>query len=145
MGNVGSTSWHLAFQVLRCNPVAIIGMDLSEKEIERVNEYKICPEELRKKDFHRHYHPFFKTFCWTGPVFETYWESFKSILNFVRPFGVETINCTGGGIVYSDDVACMNFIDFLIKAREGFYDEWPKKLNIEQQKVYDRGGSGNKS
>jgi len=133
-GDVGGFCWQMAFQALKCNPVALIGMDYSEKKLEDLWDYNDyithTPKEVQtvKKFFHRHYNPFFKNFCWSGVVFNLYWDALKSRIDSFYPFGIRTINCTGGGLIYGGRVESMHFHDFLKKAEEGYYDKFHEQL-----------------
>lgn len=134
-GDCGSTSWKVAHG-LHCNPIALIGMDLSEEKLEELFEYyqmlKHFPEEkvIRKENeiitkqqdgqllqaFRRDYNPDFKNYSWTGIVWDSCWQTFRNWIELVnKELKVVTINCSGQGVIHGSTVVGMPFEEFLKK------------------------------
>lgn len=134
-GDCGSTSWKVGHG-LHCNPIALIGMDLSEEKLEELFEYyqmlKHFPEEkvIRKENeiitkqpdgqllqaFRRDYNPDFKNYSWTGIVWDSCWQTFRTWIELVnKELKVVTINCSGQGVIHGSTVVGMPFEDFLKK------------------------------
>lgn len=119
-GDVGGFCWHISHG-LDTNPIALIGMDYGDPVMENLPDYRMYvekggvtkPEEL-KKNFHRHYNPYWKNYRYSGLLFETCWDTFKDRIRIGKKHGRKTINCTGAGLIYDQKaVECMNFEDFL--------------------------------
>jgi len=126
-GNCGSFAINVA-HYMKCNPVALIGMDLSYKIDTPLSETQSYPsfkektgysdEEMWDNELYRTFHhPFFDTDCIVDLIFLTYMEPLRDfwIPKFVKA-GTSIINYTEGGAIYGDGVECGWFKDFL----EGF-------------------------
>jgi len=125
-GNVGTALWSISFSVLNCNPVALIGLDLSYLDgtpIENTSYYeKIIKAaegdiNLAKKYFKRGYNPYFKCYYLTDFVFDSYRKIFLHMASKV-PKEYVTINCTEGGSLFGPYIYCMKFADFLKHYKE---------------------------
>jgi len=123
-GNAGSFGLNLA-HYMKCSTVALIGMDMSYKigtklsETQYYQSYKektgYTDEEMWENElFMTAHHPFFDTDCIIDTMFRTYLEPLRDfwIPEFMRN-GAQIINCTEGGALYSDDIKCGWFKDFL--------------------------------
>lgn len=110
-GNTGSAGWSLA-AFLGHNPIVLIGMDLGWKNKEQVHEYypSIPKGQLEERlGVKRYRHPVFNTTL-VDRVFDVYREAFLSwIKTLKKTMGLETWNCTGGGILYAKGVRCIPF------------------------------------
>lgn len=124
VGNCGSFSWSV-MRYIGCNPIALIGMDLSFKPDLPVKDtiyYKqlrsLCSsdEEMIKEWYRFHTHSFFGTNCYTDYVYDSFCtgsvEKFKA---YKENFGIITQNCTEGGIIDDPAIENMWFKDWLAK------------------------------
>jgi len=120
-GNVGSCLWSVAFSVLGCKRVCLIGMDtgyLDGTPIEKTAYYqqlmRSCNNDVTKvvKYFKRIYNPHFKCYCLVDHVFDSYRKIWQDLSKKV-PSDVLTINCTEGGSLFGGGIYCMKFKDFL--------------------------------
>ena len=123
-GNTGSFAIN-ATNYLRCNPVALIGMDMSYKvgtPLNETNYYKSYKEKTGYTDeemwenemFKKLHHTFFDTECVVDTMFETYADPLKDywIAEFAKN-GTKIINCTEGGALHGDDIECGWFKEWL--------------------------------
>jgi len=123
-GNSGSFALNVA-QHMGCNPIGIIGIDLSYKMNTPLNEtqyYSSYKERTGKSDeemwddevFQKFHHPFFNTDCYTDYMYLSYLEPLRDfwISEFQRQ-GTRIVSCVEGGALYGDDIECMYFNDFL--------------------------------
>lgn len=135
-GNVGSCSWSLACYLmgdyskenLKKYPIGLIGMDLGwpiETPLEETDYfgpyYKMCGGDMEKikENYVEHYNPFFKNRHISCRIFDLYRKTFTTWVEGVKvQDGVQTINCTGGGGLFSDLIPQMHFEDFLKKYKE---------------------------
>lgn len=122
-GNVGTSSWFIAWQILKCNTIALIGInhgweedDPSDLIMSHGNAFdppKINKEsENFKKLFPKIYNPEFNTFCILDPVFQYYSSALKEFISRSPPT-VNTINATEGGCIFGDRITCLKFEKFL--------------------------------
>ena len=124
-GNCGCASWVLSHAILRCTPIALIGIDLGYTEdtlLDETSYYKQFLEgaggdaERAARALWEVYNPYFKVKARIDPVFEHYRQAWLSMLDDVDP-RVETINCTEGGTLFSNDpskrLKYMRFKEFL--------------------------------
>ena len=122
-GNVGTSSWFVAWQILRCTTVALIGInhgweesDSWETIISHGNILDIKNTDRNspsfKKLFKKVYNPDFNCDCILDPVFQFYSEALKEFISR-SPKWVNTINATEGGSIFGKRVKSMKFTDFL--------------------------------
>jgi hypothetical protein len=122
-GNVGTSSWFVAWQILRCTTVALIGInhgweesDSWETIISHGNILDIKNTDRNspsfKKLFKKVYNPDFNCNCILDPVFQFYSEALKEFISR-SPKWVNTINATEGGSIFGKRVKSMKFTDFL--------------------------------
>jgi hypothetical protein len=116
-GNVGSLSWNIA-HYLKCNPIILIGFDLSydDANITKSIYYQAFLQLLKgdKKETKSLYamskHPVFKNKYVLDPIFKSYREMFRNYASTAhRLYGLETINATEGGSVFGDGITCIPF------------------------------------
>tara|TARA_B110000438_G_scaffold201351_1_gene192839 strand:+ start:50 stop:1039 length:990 start_codon:yes stop_codon:yes gene_type:complete len=122
-GNVGTSSWFVAWQILRCTTVALIGInhgweesDSWETIISHGNILDIKNTDRNspsfKKLFKKVYNPDFNCDCILDPVFQFYSEALKEFISR-SPKWVNTINATEGGSIFGKRIKSMKFTDFL--------------------------------
>ena len=122
-GNVGTSSWFVAWQILRCTTVALIGInhgweesDSWETIISHGNILDIKNTDRNspsfKKLFKKVYNPDFNCNCILDPVFQFYSEALKEFISR-SPKWVNTINATEGGSIFGKRIKSMKFTDFL--------------------------------
>jgi len=122
-GNVGTSSWFIGWQILKCSTVALIGINhgwneddswetiLSHRKKNFLEEIDINDPSF-KKLFPKIYNPDFKTYCILDPVFHLFSLAFKEFIARSPP-EISTINATEGGSIFGDRITSMRFSDFL--------------------------------
>ena len=126
-GNVGCALWAIAFSVLGCDKVGLIGIDLGYLDgtpIEKTPYFdKILKSakgnlNLASKYFKRIYNPYFKCYCLVDFVFDSYRKIWLYMAS-KAPKDVVTVNCTEGGSLFGEPyIYCMRFKDFLEHYKE---------------------------
>ena len=120
-GNVGTSAWVASWSILKCNPVALIGIDLGypiDTTWEEICNYHKLPKEIKddskffKKAFPTVYNTGFKCYCKQDPKFQFYSNALKEFIPKASKF-VKTINATEGGSVFGKGIKCMTFKNFL--------------------------------
>jgi len=124
-GNVGTSSWFVSWQILKCKTIALIGInhgweeDDSWETILSHGNVISTPNidknsETFKKLFPKIYNPDFKSYCILDPIFQYYSNALKEFI-FRSPEDIETINATEGGSIFGKRITSMAFKDFLGK------------------------------
>ncbi|MEM2160080.1 MAG: 6-hydroxymethylpterin diphosphokinase MptE-like protein [Candidatus Nitrosotenuis sp.] len=125
-GNVGTASWFIAWQILKCSIVALIGInhgweedDSWETIIHHNNKSEISEvidrnNPLFNKLFRKIYNPDFNCNCILDPLFQFYSEALKEFIER-SPEWVTTINATEGGSIFGNRIKSMKFKEFLEK------------------------------
>jgi hypothetical protein len=116
-GNCGTFCWNLAFY-LKCNPIILIGFDLSYDTMDYTKTVyysallRQCKGDVEKtkKMIKKQFNPVFKKHYLIDPVFETY-RTF--MMNYINAVQSETINCTEGGALFGGKVKCSTFKEIL--------------------------------
>lgn len=119
-GNVGSALAVIAFSVLQCPIVDLIGIDngyLDGTPIEKMSYYKAIVNSggldvAYRKYVKRIYNPYFKTYCLIDFVWESYREMWLHLASKM-PGNVKLINSTEGGSLFGNNIYCIRFKDFL--------------------------------
>ena len=123
-GNVGTSAWFVAWRILKCKKVGLIGIDHSWNENdswEKIvshgndtpNQVKIDPKsELSKRLFPKIYNPDFNCNCILDPIFQYYSLALKEFIHR-SPEWLQTINATEGGCIFGDRITCMTLKSFL--------------------------------
>jgi len=120
-GNVGTSAWFVAWRLLHCSRIALIGIDHSWNEDEPIQsllKHSNIPNEIRndpnllKKFFPKIYNPDFNCTCVLDPIFQFYSNALKEFIRRSPPW-LETINATEGGCIFGDRIKCMSFERFL--------------------------------
>ena len=125
-GNVGTSSWFIAWRILKCSTVALIGInhgwnedDPWEKIISHGSNFVKTDVVDRKsatfqKLFKKIHNPDFNCNCIVDPLFQFYSSALKEFI--VRsPEWLTTINATEGGSIFGDKIIGMSFDSFLGK------------------------------
>ena len=125
-GNVGTSSWFIAWRILKCPTVALIGInhgwnedDPWEKIISHGSNFVKTDVVDRKsatfqKLFKKTHNPDFNCNCIVDPLFQFYSSALKEFI--VRsPEWLTTINATEGGSIFGDKIIGMSFDSFLGK------------------------------
>ena len=117
-GNVGTAAWVFATTVLKIPNVALLGMDFgyyADLPYDKTQKYYELIEHLGSANELDKYFPRFK-YPQTGEEFYTdatyYWYR-KNFLELLELNDMKTINCTGGGVLYSDKLQCISLTEFL--------------------------------
>lgn len=122
-GNVGTSSWFFAWQILKCKVVCLIGINHSWDEDdswESITAHCNLPKNfnknspLFKKMFPKIYNPEFDCTCILDPIFQFYSNALKEFI-LRSPSSVKTINATEGGCIFGKRITCMKFSNFLKK------------------------------
>ena len=122
-GNVGTSAWFIAWKVLKCRNVCLIGIDHSwdvNDEWEKMATHCNIPLNIDKKSslfrklFPIVYNPDFDCKCILDPVFQYYSNALKEFISRT-PSSVKTINATEGGCLFGRQIKCMTFHQFLKK------------------------------
>lgn len=124
-GNVGTTCWFIAWQLLKCNTVSLIGINHGYEEdtpldfiLTHSNQNPSQNIEKDSSKFARLYpkvfNPDFGTYCILDPIFQYYSGALKEFIKR-SPSWLKTINSTEGGCIFGDKITSMKFIDFLAK------------------------------
>lgn len=125
-GNVGTASWFISWQILKCTTVALIGINHGWEEDDPWETiiYHNDKAQISKgvdrdspsfnKLFRKVHNPDFNCNCILDPLFQFYSEALKEFI--VRsPEWVTTINATEGGSIFGERILSMRFSDFLEK------------------------------
>lgn len=122
-GNVGTSSWFVAWQILRCTTVALIGINHGWEESDSwetiishgnmLDTKKIDRNSPSfKRLFKKIYNPDFNCNCILDPLFQFYSEALKEFISR-SPEWLSTINATEGGSIFGKRIKSMKFSDFL--------------------------------
>ena len=126
-GNVGTSSWFVAWRILKNNTIALIGinhgLEEEEKASEMINSHqseitKDKVEIVREDDpkyknyFKKIHNPDFNCDAIVDPLYQFYR---MALLEFISrsPSWLTTINATEGGSIFGKRIESMKFIDFL--------------------------------
>lgn len=123
-GNVGSSSWFISWQILKCATVALIGInhgweedDSWETIISHGGNGEISKNMDRdsttfNKLFKKILNTDLNTYCILDPLFQFYSTALKEFI-LRSPSWVTTINATEGGSIFGDRIRSMKFSTFL--------------------------------
>lgn len=123
-GNVGTSSWFISWQILKCATVALIGInhgweedDSWETILSHGNNIEISKNLDRNnptfnKLFKKILNPDFNSYCILDPLFQFYSEALKEFISR-SPSWITTINATEGGSIFGERVRSMKFSNFL--------------------------------
>ena len=125
-GNVGTSSWFIAWRILKCPTVALIGInhgwnedDPWEKIISHGSDFVKTDVIDRKnptfnKLFKKIYNTDFNCYCIVDPLFQFYSSALKEFI-VKSPEWLTTINATEGGSIFGNRIIGMSFYLFLEK------------------------------
>jgi hypothetical protein len=126
-GNIGTASWFISWQILKCSTVALIGINHGWEEDtswETIITHGDDSGEISKdidrnspsfnKLFKKIHNPDFNCYCILDPLFQFYSEALKEFI-LRSPEWVTTINATEGGSIFGKRVKSMKFSNFLEK------------------------------
>ena len=125
-GNAGTSSWFVAWRILKNDTVALIGInhgweDEGVSEMIKLHQRKITKDnaEIIKKDdpkyknyFKKIHNPDFNCEAVVDPIFQFYR---MALIEFIgrSPSWLTTINATEGGSIFGKRIESMKFVDFL--------------------------------
>jgi len=122
-GNVGTSSWFVSWQILKCSTVALIGINHGWTEDDPweviishgktslpLDMDKNSP--IFKKLFPKIYNPEFNCNCILDPIFQYYSIALKEFITR-SPNWVNTINATEGGCIFGKRIKCVTLRQFL--------------------------------
>ena len=121
-GNVGTSSWVIAWSILKSKIVCLLGLDQGyPEEIDLKSEnYHKFPKEIfehsgaYEKAFPLVYNPEFDCKCRQDPIFQYYCNALKEFIDNVSE-KVTTFNATEGGALFGKNIHCIKFKEFLLK------------------------------
>ena len=130
-GNVGTSSWFVAWKILQCSTVALIGINHAWEEDDPWDKIithgrSAAPEIFGKnisveidknnptfqKLFKTTYNPEFNCKCIIDPLFQFYSMALKEFI-LRSPRWLTTVNATEGGSIFGDRISCKPFKTFL--------------------------------
>jgi hypothetical protein len=120
-GNVGTSCWFIAWQILRCDVIALLGINHSWDENDSwktILSHSNAPQKIDKNNrlfkqlFPKVYNPEFDCYCILDPIFQYYSNALKEFI-LRSPITVKTINATEGGCIFGKRITCMKFSEFL--------------------------------
>jgi len=124
-GNVGTSSWFISWQILKCATVALIGINHGWEEDDSWEKI-LCHgnfdllknidqnDPSLKQLFKKIHNPEFNCNCILDPVFQFYSSALKEFISR-SPEWVNTINATEGGSIFGDRIVCTKSHEFLQK------------------------------
>jgi hypothetical protein len=119
-GNVGTACWVIAHAVLNKRKIGIVGMDLSYyeetsyRETQHYTELKsMLGEEHLPEAFIHVENPYTHKRFFTDPVYFWYKTAFLEMAEQASADGVQTFNCTGGGILFGKGIEFASLSEFV--------------------------------
>jgi len=128
-GNVGTASWFIAWQILKCSTIGLLGINHGWEEDdswETIIHHSIYANKEKVSDvidrnsptfqklFKQIHNPDFNCDCILDPLFQFYSEALKEFIAR-SPKWVTTINATEGGSIFGKRINSMKFKKFLEK------------------------------
>lgn len=123
-GNVGTAAWVFATSILKIPLIGLLGMDFgyySDLPYSKTQKFYELIQYLGSEEGLDPYFPQF-TFPLTGETFYTdatyswYRKNFLELLSLSRAI---TFNCTGGGVLFGENLPCITLQSFLEKVSQG--------------------------
>jgi len=122
-GNVGTSSWFVAWKILKCSVISLIGINHGWDEDDPLEmiikhgrddvSFDINKDSAEfQKLFPKIFNPDLNKFCILDPLFQFYRNA---LIEFIlrSPDWVTTINSTEGGSIFGERIKQMKFSDFL--------------------------------
>lgn len=117
-GNVGTAAWVFASSILKIPKIALLGMDFgyyADLPYSMTQKYYELLEHVgTEEDLEPHFPKF--VYPLTGETFYTdatyYWYR-KNFLELLALSKAQTFNCTGGGVLFADNLPCITLDAFL--------------------------------
>jgi len=122
-GNVGTSAWFMAWKILKCANVCMIGMNHGWDEDSSWDEilaHSNAPSNIDKNSesfkrlYPKIYNPDFDCYCIQDPTYIYYSNAFKEFIAR-SPEWVNTINATEGGGIFGERINSSTFNKFLEK------------------------------
>lgn len=120
--NVGTSAWVIAWSILKCNHVGLIGLDLGYDASVSWDEisyhgYPIPKDvdqnsEIFKRAYPTVHNPEFNCDCKQDPLFLYYCNALKEFIQKTQ-VRVKTINATEGGSLFGEGITCTSLKNFL--------------------------------
>jgi hypothetical protein len=116
-GNVGTTAWVIAWNILKHSHVGLIGIDHGYYSDERSSDDHFLPNNENnkiefKKAYPTIYNPIFNVTCTQDPIFQYYSNALKEFIVKASKY-VTTINATEGGAIFGDGIQCTTLKFFI--------------------------------
>jgi hypothetical protein len=118
-GNVGAAAWVVAHAVLGKTRIGLLGMDLgyyADTPYERTQYFyeirDLVGADRLDEVYVRFHNPHVNADFYTDPAYLWYRDSF---LEMARDAECETVNCTGGGILFGEGVSQATLPEFVQK------------------------------
>ena len=130
-GNVGTSSWFVAWKILKCATVCLIGINHAWEEDDSWEKIithgrSVAPEifgkdvsvnieqnsEIFEKLFKKVHNPDFNCNCIIDPLFQFYSSALKEFIQR-SPNWLTTVNSTEGGAIFGDRIKSITFKEFL--------------------------------
>ena len=125
-GNVGTSSWFISWQILKCATVALVGINhgweeddswdtiFSHGKNHEISKDLAQSNQSFKKLFPKIHNPDFNCNCILDPIFQFYSTALKEFISR-SPDWLTTINATEGGSIFGNRIKSMTFAEFLKK------------------------------
>jgi hypothetical protein len=119
-GNVGTSSWVIAWSILKSKTVCLLGLDQGypeDTDLKSIDYHKLPKEIFENKDslekiFPLVYNPEFNCKCRQDPIFQYYCNALKDFIDMAST-KVTTYNATEGGALFGKNIHCIKFNEFL--------------------------------
>jgi len=120
-GNVGTACWFIAWKILKCNVIGLIGMNHGWDDDDNWDEilaHSNAPLNINrdsdefKKLYPRIYNPDFDCFGIQDPTYQYYCNATKEFIKR-SPKNLKTINATEGGSLFGERILSTTFKKFL--------------------------------
>ena len=117
-GNVGTSAWIIAWNILKSSHVGLIGIDHGYYTNKRTSDDHYLPKNKDSKNFRKAYpkiyNPINDVTCIQDPIFQYYSNALKQFILKTSKI-VKTINATEGGTIFGKGIECDSLKNFLSK------------------------------